>query len=174
MSSWTRKLTALMMGVALAAAIGCSSENSPTGPVAEAPEPLVVDLLRNLHLLSCSTQPYAVTTQTVGPNGGVVVVGTHRLVIPPDALKSQVTIRAEQVPGSTNSVRFSPEGLRFEKSAALTLSYNNCSFLLSVLKKVVYTDEQMRILELLPSIDLRLNRTVTGSIRHFSRYAVAW
>jgi hypothetical protein len=39
---------------------------------------------------------------------------------------------------------------------------------------VVYTDEQLRILELLPSIDLRFNQTVTGSIRHFSRYAVAW
>ena len=143
-------------------------------PVAEAPEPAILDLLRNLHLLSCSTQPYAVTTQTVGPQGGVIVVGTHRLVIPADALKSQVTIRAEQVPGSTNSVRFSPEGLTFQKPASLTLNYSNCSLLLSVLKKVVYTDERLRILELVPSIDLRLNRTVTGSIRHFSRYAVAW
>ncbi len=174
MSSWTRRFVAAMMGVALAAAVGCSSEDSPTGPVAEAPSASIVDLLRNLHLLSCSTQPYAVATQTVGPAGGVIVVGTHRLVIPADALKSQVTIRAEQVPGSTNSVRFSPEGLRFEKPAALTLSYSNCSLLLSVLKKVVYTDEQLRILELVPSIDLRFNQTVTGSIRHFSRYAVAW
>jgi hypothetical protein len=173
MSSWTRRFGAVMMGVVLAAAVGCSSE-SPTAPVVEAPSASIVDLLRNLHLLSCSTQPYAVATQTVGPQGGVIVVGTHRLVIPADALSQSVTIRAEQVPGRVNSVRFSPEGLRFEKPAALTLSYSNCSFLLSVLKKVVYTDEQLRILELLPSIDLRFNQTVTGSIRHFSRYAVAW
>ena len=174
MSRWTRKFAAVIMGVALAAAVGCSSQTDPTAPVAEAPEPLIIDLLTNLHLLSCTTQPYAVTTQAVGTQGGVIVVGTHRLVIPADALTQTVTIRAEQVPGSTNSVRFSPEGLHFQKPAALTLDYSNCSLLLSVFKKVVYTDEQLRILELLPSIDLQLDRRVTGSISHFSRYAVAW
>jgi hypothetical protein len=173
MSSWTRRFGAVMMGVVLAAAVGCSSD-SPTAPVVEAPSAAIVDLLDNLHLLSCSTQPYAVATRTVGREGGVIVVGTHRLVIPADALSRSVTIRAEQIPGRVNSVRFSPEGLRFERPAALTLSYSNCSLLLSVLKKVAYTDEQLRILELLPSIDLRSNQTVTGSIRHFSRYAVAW
>ncbi|HEY7636684.1 MAG TPA: hypothetical protein VH763_14135 [Gemmatimonadales bacterium] len=173
MSRWTRRFAALVLGAVLAAAVGCSSEG-PTAPPTEVPEAAILDLFRNLHLLSCSTQPYAVTTRTVGPQGGIITVGTHHLVIPADALKSQITIRAEQVPGSTNSVRFSPEGLTFQKPATLTLSYSNCSLLLSVLKKVVYTDERLRILELLPSLDLRFNRTVTGSIRHFSRYAVAW
>lgn len=174
MSSWTRGFVAVTMAVVLAAAAACSSDDSLTAPVAETPSASIVDLLDDLHLLSCSTQPYAVTTQTVGRTGGVIVVGTHKLVIPADALTSDVTIRAEQVPGSTNSVRFSPEGLRFEKPASITLSYSNCSLLLSLLKKVVYTDEQLRILELLPSIDLRLNQTVTAPISHFSRYAVAW
>jgi hypothetical protein len=174
MSSWSRRLVAVMTAVVLAAAIGCSSENSPTAPIPEAPSASIRGLLQDLHLLSCSTQPYEVTTQTVGPSGGVIVVGTHRLVIPADALQSDVTIQAEQVPGQTNSVRFSPEGLQFEKPASLTLSYSNCSILLSVLKKVAYTDEQLRILDLLPSIDLRLDRAVTASISHFSRYAVAW
>jgi hypothetical protein len=173
MSSWTRRFAAVLMGAVLAAAVGCSSDGS-TAPMVEAPSASIVDLLKNLHLLSCSTQPYAVATQTVGPSGGVIVVGTHKLVIPADALTSQVTIRAEQVPGATNSVRFSPEGLPFQKPASLTLSYGNCSILLSVLNKVVYTDEQLRILELLPSIDLRLDRKVTAPISHFSRYAVAW
>jgi hypothetical protein len=174
MSSWTRRLSAITTALLLAAAVGCGSENSPTAPVDEAPSALVGDLLRNLHLLSCSAQPYAATTQTVGQAGGVIVVGTHQLVIPADALTSDVTISAEQVPGSTNSVRFNPEGLQFQKQATLTLDYSNCSLLLSVLKKVAYTDEQLRILELLPSIDLRLERSVTAPISHFSRYAVAW
>jgi hypothetical protein len=174
MPSWTNRLYAITTALLLATAVGCGSENSPTAPVDEAPSALLTDLLQNLHLLSCSTQPYAVTTQTVGRAGGVIVVGTHKLVIPADALTSSVTIRAEQVPGSTNSVRFSPEGLRFQRQASLTLSYRNCSLLLSVLKKVVYTDEQLRILELLPSVDLRLEQSVTAPISHFSRYAVAW
>jgi hypothetical protein len=173
MSSWTRRFAAVLMGAVLAAAVGCSSDG-PTAPVVAAPSASIVDLLKNLHLLSCSTQPYAVATQTVGPQGGVIVVGTHRLVIPADALLQTVTVTAEQVPGSVNSVRFSPEGLRFERPAALTLSYSNCSLLLSVLKKVVYTDEQLRILQLLPSIDLRLDQAVSAPISHFSRYAVAW
>jgi hypothetical protein len=174
MPSWTRRLYAVATALLLATAVGCGSENSLTAPADEAPSALVTDLLQNLHLLSCSTQPYAVTTQTVGQGGGVIVVGTHKLVIPADALTSDVTIRAEQVPGTTNSVRFSPEGLQFQKPATLTLSYGNCSLLLAVLKKVVYTNEQLRILELLPSIDLRLEQSVTAPINHFSRYAVAW
>jgi hypothetical protein len=39
---------------------------------------------------------------------------------------------------------------------------------------VVYTDELLRILELIPSLDNLRTKTVTGDIRHFSRYAVAW
>lgn len=133
----------------------------------------IVNSLTNLHLLSCSPQPYASTTRVLGPSGGSIVIGTHRLVIPAGALNSQRTIRAEQVTGRVNSVRFSPEGLTFAKPAKLTLSYSNCSPLL-VLKKIVYTDELLRILELIPSLDDLRTKTVTGDIRHFSRYAVAW
>ena len=84
-----------------------------------------------------------------------------------------MTIRAEQVSGNTNSVRFSPEGLQFARPATLELSYRNCSVLM-VLKRVVYTDEKLRILDLIPSLDLLNLNTVRGSIKHFSRYAVAW
>jgi hypothetical protein len=133
----------------------------------------VLDLLKNLHLLSCSPQPYVSRTQVVGVNGGTILVGTHKLVIPAGALSRDYTIRAEQVTNRVNSVRFSPEGLKFAKPAKLTLSYSNCSPLL-LLKRVVYTDELLRILELIPSLDDLRTKTVTGDIRHFSRYAVAW
>jgi hypothetical protein len=124
-------------------------------------------------LLLCSPQPYAVTTETVGPGGGVLKVGSHLLVIPKDALSKPVTITAEQVRGSTNSVRFSPEGLHFAKPAALTLSYDNCALVL-IQKKIVYTDEKLKILEILSSLDLFKKKSVTAGIDHFSRYAVAW
>jgi hypothetical protein len=130
--------------------------------------------LKNLHLLSCSPQPYAVTTKVIGPQGGVITVGTHRLTIPAGALSRSVTIKAEQMTGNVNSVRFSPEGLQFSKPATLELSYKNCSLLLGVVKRVAYTDERLRILELIPSLDLLNLRTVKGTVRHFSRYAVAW
>jgi hypothetical protein len=160
----------------LSVAIGCSSSDTPLGPSApqgQQPSAALVSALSNLHLLSCSPQPYAATTKTVGVTGGVITVGTHRLVIPAGALTRSVTVKAEQMTGQFNSVRFSPEGLQFAKPATLTLSYANCSPLM-VIKRVVYTSDLLRILELLPSLDNIFSRTVSAPIRHFSRYAVAW
>jgi hypothetical protein len=177
MSVVTRRLSAaVLFGAVLAFGVSCTSSDDPVSPPVEAPSESLIGLvenLTNLRLLSCSPQPYAVTTQTVGPDGGVIVVGTHRLSIPRGALDRRVTIKAEQVRDRVNSVRFSPEGLRFKREAKLTLSYRNCSPLM-LLKRVVYVNELLRILDLLPSRDDRINKTVTGDIKHFSRYAVAW
>ena len=181
MSSWPRRMTAFVLAVVLAAGVSCTSDDAlgpsqpstPTQMTADDQQSLLLDGVKNLTLLSCSQQPYAVVTKVVGTAGGTIVVGTHQLVIPAGALARDYTIRAEQVPNRVNSVRFAPEGLRFAKPAKLTLSYSNCSPLL-LLKRVVYTDELLRILELNPSLDNLKTKTVTGDIRHFSRYAVAW
>ncbi len=175
MTKWPRRFAALALGAVLAVMIACSAADDSAGPTP--PSELQVGgallSLGDLHLLACSAQPYAVRTQTVGSAGGTIVVGTHRLVIPAGALASPVQIKAEQLTGKVNSVRFSPEGLKFAKSATLSLSYSNCSPLL-LLKRVVFTNERLGILELLPSIDDLRSRTVSAPIRHFSRYAVAW
>jgi hypothetical protein len=185
MSGWPRRMTAFVLAVVLAAGVSCTSDDAlgPSQPATptqmtanDQQSPLlggVLDGLKNLSLLSCSAQQYVVVTKVVGPAGGTIVVGTHKLVIPAGALARDYTIRAEQVPNRVNSVRFAPEGLKFAKPAKLTLSYSNCSPLL-LLKRVVYTDELLRILELIPSLDNLKTKTVTGDIRHFSRYAVAW
>ena len=175
MTKWLRRLVALALTAALTVAVACSADESlgPNQAPEIQPSGSLLSTLRNLNLLSCSAQPYAVKTQTVGSAGGTIVVGTHRLVIPAGALSSSVKIKAEQVSGRVNSVRFSPDGLKFAKPALLTLSYSNCSPLLLV-KRVVYTNELLGILELLPSLDDLRTKTVSAPIRHFSRYAVAW
>jgi hypothetical protein len=94
-------------------------------------------------------------------------------VIPGNALRETVRITAEQVPGKTNSVRFSPEGLQFEKPAVLTMNYGNCALVL-VQKKIVYTTENLKVLEVLRSLDLFRSKNVSAPIDHFSRYAVAY
>jgi hypothetical protein len=124
-------------------------------------------------LLACSEQPYAVARQSIGPNGGMLRVGEHTLQIPGNAVSRTVVITAEQIPGKTNSVRFSPEGLQFEKPAVLTMSYENCAVVL-LQKKIVYTTEKLEILEVLKSFDLFRSKVVSAPIDHFSRYAVAW
>jgi len=185
MYGWPRKLTALVLAVVLAAGVSCTSDDAlgPSEPSAPAQMTSddqqslllgeVITSVTNLKLLSCSAQPNVVVTKVVGTAGGTIVVGTHQLVIPAGALARNYTSRAEQVTCRVNSVRLSPECLHFAKPAKLTLSYGNCSPLL-LLKRVVYTNELLRVLELIPSLDNWNTKTVTGDIRHFSRYAVAW
>jgi hypothetical protein len=201
---WIRPLVSMLIVVALlGVCASCTSDDSITGPSSVEPaqqsqatrpalQPLLAPapsssptpvasllgstlqtVLNTVHLLTCAPQPYAVNTALVGPAGGTITVGAHKLVIPVGALSQPTLITAEQIRGSTNSVRFQPAGLTFAKPATLTLSYSNC-LLPPLGAQVVYTDEQLRVLERILSIDLRLSRSVNGFIRHFSRYAVAY
>jgi hypothetical protein len=190
--NWYRRLTSLALAFVLVAGLSCTSDTTaPMDPSVEQQQSspsfgLIGDLTDGLtstvagtlgnvtDLLLCSPQKYAVTTGTIGPKGGEIVVGSHRLIIPKDALSRKTEITAEQIRGKTNSIRFSPEGLRFEKPAELTMSYDNCAVVL-LQKKIVYTNEKLKILEVLKaSLDLFKKKTVTAPIDHFSRYAIAY
>jgi len=41
-------------------------------------------------------------------------------------------------------------------------------------KRIVYTTDGLKVLQLLKSLDLRLSRMVSAPIDHFSRYAIAY
>jgi hypothetical protein len=194
---WNRRFSTLALAFALVAGLSCTTSDStaPLAPTSEQDNPsfgLIGDLTGGLtetvdgltgtlvgtlgsvtDLLLCSPQPYAITKQTIGPSGGALKVGSHSLVIPKGALSEKVVITAEQIQGSTNSIRFSPEGLRFQKPAVLTMNYQNCALVL-LQKKIVYATEKLKILEVLTSLDLFKSKTVTAPIDHFSRYAVAY
>jgi hypothetical protein len=164
----------------LAVTLSCTPGDFLTEPSSDPVSPLPVQLtitgsidFTATNLLSCSPQRYVTTSRVVGPGGDKIKVGSHVLVIPPGALSHDVTIVAEQITGSTNSVRFSPEGLQFALPAALTMSYANCDAIIWP-KSVVYTDEQLKILEQLRSVDKAPAKSVTSPIGHFSRYAVAY
>ena len=197
--SWTRRVFAGGFSLLLLAGVSCtSSDTSLTeAPVAASDQPqpqfgLIGDLTGGLtstvdnvtntvvgtlgsvtDLLTCSPRPYDSDSETIGPEGGLITVGRNSLLVPQGALTERVRITAEQVRGKTNSVRFSPEGLRFQKPAVLTMNYQNCALVL-LQKKIVYTDEQLKVLEVLRSLDLFRSRTVSAPIDHFSRYAVAY
>ena len=200
---WTRRFFSFGLVLALLAGVSCTAADGPTGipeaqPI-EQPAYLLGDLLGGVGgvvggtvdgvvdlaggvvggllevtgLLTCQEQQYAVTYQTVGSLGGTIKIGRHSLVIPKGALRTSVKIKAEQMRGSTNSVRFSPEGLQFEKPATLSLDYRNCQDVGSP-RAVVYTTEELKILEVFRSLDLLNKQTVAAPIDHFSRYAVAF
>lgn len=149
----------------------------PAAAPVPAPEAgLIGSLLGPTGLLKCSDLPYASSTRTIGPLGGNISAGPHTLVVPPGALTSSTTITMTAPTGlGVNAVRFQPEGLRFSRSASLTMSYANCNLLGKLLpKRIAYTDDNLNILYYLLSLDNLLAKKVTGRVDHFSDYVVAW
>src|SRR3989475_6509592 len=118
-----RYFVVVLLVCALALASACG-DRAPTAPQPSAPQAdLVGSLLGATGLLKCSNLPYASTTQTVGSGGGSLSAGPHKLVIPPGALSQPTTITMIVPTGlGVNAVKFQPEGLQFQKSAALTMS----------------------------------------------------
>jgi hypothetical protein len=175
MKSTRLLLIALLAGVA---AVTASCDDQTPVSIAPVPSPdasLIGDLLRRVGLLTCRPLPYDSTSATIGPLGGMLRVGPHTLVVPPGALGGPVRITAVQPRDTVNLVRFTPQGLTFVRPAALTMSYANCNLLgLLLPKRIAYTTQRLQILEYLLSIDNLGAQQVTGRLKHFSQYAVAW
>jgi hypothetical protein len=180
----TRLISMMFLGLLLVAGVSCSTDNT-TAPGSEVMVPelglldngglLGTGLLKGL--LYCSPLPATTSSKTIGSAGGVINVGPHSLVVPPGALTRAVTITAQVVSDSVNSVRMLPEGLQFVRSkpAVLTLSYANCSTLGRILpKRIVYTTERLQVLQILSSLDNIFSKKVSAPLEHFSRYAVAF
>lgn len=155
---------------------GIDQPASPVAPPAPDASLLGTDLDQTLKSvlqpLSCNTKGYGSVTKTIGSNGGVIVIGPHSLVIPPNALSKSVTITATAPQGSRILVEFQPAGLQFNTRTALTLSYKECGILV-LNPKVVYVDDNFRILETLLTLPDLLNKTATGDVKHFSGYSLA-
>jgi hypothetical protein len=160
-------------------ALSCG-DGAPTAPEPSAPAApsagLIGSLLRPTGLLQCSTLPYASTTKTIGTAGGSLSVGPHTLVIPPGAVTNPTTITMTLPTGlGVNAVKFEPAGLRFQTPALLTMSYANCSLVSKLLpKRIAYTTDDLQILYYLLSVDNLLGKSVTGKVKHFSEYVIAW
>jgi hypothetical protein len=180
--SATRFRSLLLATILVAASASCDSALAPTGvstPEVPVSGSLVGGLLHPTLslLLSCPAQPAAADTEAVGPAGGTLVIGPHRLVIPAGALDSTVTIIGLAPSDSVVSVQFQPEGLQFDPRhlPRLTLDYSQCGLVRNLLpKRIVFTTDALTILDLLPSLDDLLHEQVSANIHHFSRYAVAW
>ena len=171
--------TALALAAALVAS-ACSVEKpvTPVAPNADLLGDLTGTVGGLVHgLLSCPSYTTYTTTKTIGTSGGTIKVGPHTLVIPSGALSSNVSITATAPAGQYVKVDFAPHGLQFAKSTALTMSYKQCNLVSGLLSqlvlKVVYVDNNNNILEVLPSVMNLLSQNVTGTLKHFSAYAVA-
>jgi hypothetical protein len=177
MSANYRCTRAAWLGLVFVALSSCSTPDRVSGPDQSLGSILGRGGLlgSGITLLSCPDQPAAQAEATIGPEGGTLQIGPHRLVVPPGALDSTIVISGVAVADSVVSVRFAPEGLTFSRPAHLTLSYAACPLIPSLLpKRVVYTTDVLELLQLLLSSDDLLHRQVSADLDHFSRYAVAW
>jgi hypothetical protein len=180
----TRLISTMFLGLILMGGLSCSTDQG-TAPSGTAAQPqfglldngglLGTGLLKGL--MTCTPMPYDSSSVVIGPAGGSIDAGANVLVVPRGALNSNVRISMAAPRDSVNSVRFYPEGLHFNdgRPAVLTMSYANCSLLARLApKKIVYTSENLRILNILLSLDNILRKTVSAPVEHFSRYAVAY
>lgn len=184
----------LLLTTLLAASVvlaSCSGGTSPLEPQGNSTPPgssigpqdipaLSTNLLGGLlgkQYLACTSLPAQSKSATIGLLGGVIKIGPHKLIIPPGAVLGKKKITAQITAGDkTNSIKFSPEGLKFLVPSVLTVSYANCQYggLLSLLRLAYTSNDLKSILELLPAVPNPLNKTVIGTIGHFSRYAIAF
>ena len=174
-----RRFTFIMSLLAGSAILGSCDQApvAPTGPAAQPVPDVRSDWFGwgfNL-LLKCSPQDFDSTSQVIGPDGGTLTVGANTLTIPPGALSAPTQISGVVYPDSVNAIRFAPQGLVFQQPAQLVMSYANCGLLGSLIpRRIAYTTDDFFILQIIPSLDNALTRTVTGQVSHFSQYAIAW
>jgi hypothetical protein len=126
-----------------------------------------------LGLVSCNVRRTHTASAEIGPKGGVLKVGPHSLTVPPRALKQKVRISAVAPKGKYVQIRFEPQGLEFERKTWLTMSYAECSLLSPLRLKIVYVNDNLEILEVLPTLTSVLTRTANAPVDHFSRYMLA-
>jgi hypothetical protein len=111
-------------------------------------------------------------TEVIGPEGGVIQLGAHRLVFPAGAVSepTEIGVRAD---AWYQGVRLSPHGLQFPADAQPVLEMRASGLPLARLLglQVVYVDDSNRILEVLPTT--RDGSAVTVNLEHFSGYIIA-
>ncbi len=134
-------------------------------------------------LVACRPLPYDSVTQTIGPAGGFIEVRHNWLLVPRGALSAPVTITAVAPSDTVAMVRFQPEGLQFQTTAILVLTYDNCRIPTRVTPRIALVTDAFQVIEFLSPVNVPLDnrfkkahgkRQVIGELRHFSNYAVAW
>jgi hypothetical protein len=173
----------LLLAGAVAVALSCG-DRTTTGPlqasvggVVQHTRSPVRSLAKNAsQLAQCRPLPPDLVLKRIGPAGGIIDVGPYTLTIPRGALDRRVTIAARIPSGvSVNFVEFKPDGLVFLQPASLAMSYANCDLPDETGPlQIAFVDDSLRVVYYLPSVYDMAARTVTGTVEHFSNYAVAY
>jgi hypothetical protein len=124
-------------------------------------------------LLICVPRSYDGGAKIIGPEGGEIELGAHRLTIPPGALERPVVITAEAPTALEVLLEFRPHGLKFKKRPVISFDYKHCVRPGWMNERVAYLGDKDEPLEW-PEAHDREDGRVDAYIEHFSRYAVAF
>jgi len=127
---------------------------------------------RNSPFPICEPKDYDADMAVIGPQGGTLSVGGHKLIIPRGALTQNTFITMERPSSLLIEVEFSPHGTTFLVEPTLELDYSDCYLPADHEYRVAYTSENGKVLEYVVSADK--GGRVQALIWHFSRYAVAY
>jgi len=129
---------------------------------------------QNAWLVQCENHPAFEGSGDIGPSGGHIIAGPHRLIIPPGALLHTVHITATVPAGDNVFVEFQPSGLVFRKPAGLLLDAEGCDLSQYHAPDVVYLNDAGDVEERIDAVYSNHWKTVAAPIWHFSGYAIAW
>ena len=185
---WTvvRTTAGVLLACSVLAAIACQ-ERSTTSPGAErvaSSDELTVPVAKHglkpmamwgighgKAKLRCLQTGPDTTSALIGPEGGTLRIGLHRLIVPPGALREATLITGSAPSDGSATVVFEPSGLIFDVPATLVFSVKGCD-VPSDYPSVMYIDDDGRPLEELRSVFDRAREEVTVPISHFSGYQV--
>jgi hypothetical protein len=184
MKTTRRLLLSAVLGGITAVVLSCA-DSSPTGVRTRGLGPqagLFDDLIGTLThatsgLVPCSPLPHHEVTQTIGPDGGTIVVGPHVLEIPPGALQEEVSITAVAPSDTVNQLQLFPDGLVFAEPAKLSMSYANCdlSGVHGPVRVAHVSEHTLEIIQYLETLfDCVEFHEIEARLEHFSSYAIAW
>jgi hypothetical protein len=168
--------------VPLLAVAACSGDG-PTMPVAAAPS---ANAFRGLGSppgskrtsaavagafvpLNCTPKQLATGSATIGPAGGVLQIGTHRLIVPAGALTNRVLISGTVPAGKPFEIDLQPHGLQFRKPAGLILDASSCVDV----PTIVYIVDDVTLGPPIPAFYSNWWKAIACPIWHFSGYMIA-
>lgn len=117
----------------------------------------------------------APASAVIGPDGGSLVLGGHRLDVPRGALARPITFTLSYASRTAIAVDCGPSGLTFDVPVTLTLSYAGTQYENSDRQsdlKIFYMSPIGNTLEM-PSEVNQDAKTVSAQLNHFSRYIIS-
>lgn len=179
MHSWNRLSAVLVATPALLFAAGCR-DSEPTSSVEPATSLAVQHAPESAtRLAACETTVSSMAMARIGPAGGVITAGPVVVLVPPHAVRTPTRFTVEPLAGSTLRVRITAQGHRsfgFARPIAVMIGYAHCARQDFEQRPVAvwHVDDQTNtLLQRMPTVHDRDNKTIGFLTAHLSTYAVA-